>query len=386
MVIKKLNKLVLIIILVCLSSCTFDDKHTLLNYDVPNDFSLDNNINRLNMDYEIKEIDIPNQLLPNDGTILQQGIFYNNIAYFQTLDKNSSNIYPTKDLFVYHTDTQQLDKIKSYTNNIRVIDYRIINSDLYEIQIEEVDNLYICNIVLNDKILQSYTIVDPQQAPYFTNVNGKLQYLITSIHNNSKTLELCEINDNKISLIFSEDVNFNDGRNLMGKKLDVGTLFQNSTYSLSFAMNIDNDTESIYSYDGTKLVKVNIKNRIYHMIPLNTGTLLITYNILDNAPSFKYYWYNLDINKIVAINMDEQRIEKFSQVSYDQFLYSTDDKKTAVASIDKDGNFQSRILDKIPTGICFYGNINEYQDFIFLNDTTQEHLTNNLHFYIINWK
>lgn len=377
----------MVLLVVLLSSC--DDKSTNLNSEkIPKD-EINMVIDRLNNPYKVRELSVPNELVPKDDYVLQQGTFDKDIAYFQMLDKKASNLYPTKALYLYHISTQEIEEIKSYKDNkeIRVIDFRMLDSSLYEMQLTQQGDLFQCNVMKNGKVLQTSYLSDPLQATNFTNINGKLQYLISSIENNTRSLHLYEINNDKINDLYSEEINFQLGRNNYGKKLDVGTIFQNQNSLLSFAVNdtAQNSEEILNIYDGERVSKTSLEERVFRMIPLEKGIFLITYEMSGLDQKFKYYWYNKDSEEISELKGEIQNIERPTKVSDHSFLFSNEQKQTCVGVVEN-GEFKSRTLEGIPVGISCYGNVSSSQDFVMLDIVhNEEKFWDEIKFFIIDW-
>lgn len=381
---SKKNKIIITTIFMCvLSACA--DKTSSVNSGNSADTQI---INRMTQEYQVNELVVPEILKPEGNYILQQGAFCDNKAYFQVLNNKTNMLYPTQGLYVYHTDTQQLDEIKSYEDNeeIRVIDFRMIGSDLYEIQVKMNQDMVECDIVLNGEIIQTNYLTHPLQAPYFTNVNGKLQYLIPNIENDKRTLSLYELDGKEIVKLYSEDINMSPNKTLPGRKLDVGTILQNSNYLLSYAVNED-EKEWLYVYDGKKVKKIDIDGRVFNTVPLKDGVIVITYTMNEMNQEFEYYWYSHKNEKITPITGEIPTVKNAVHLEDNDFLFSTDERKTAIGKIENN-EFVYRIIDEIPNEINFYGNVSNGQDFVFVDivDNSGPELKNIIQFYTIDWK
>lgn len=345
-------------------------------------------VNRMDQEYRISELSVPEVLKPNELYVLQQGAIENRTAYFQLLDKKAGGLYPTKALYAYHTDTQKAEEIKSYEENeeIRVIDYRLIENDLYEIQVKQLEDKVECNVLLNGEVIQTNYISDPFNAPMFTSVDGKLQYLIGNIASDQTTLSLYELDHRNVTKLYTEELSVVNNETQTGVRIDSGTVSQNSKYLLSYAINIDGQ-EYLYVYDGREINKASIHGKVYRSIPLKDQIFIILENEVEGKRTLEYCIYDHKSGTVSEVKGDVPVINQAVHLSNNEFLYTTDDRKTAIATVEE-GKFKYKVVSGIPEAIKFYGNLSDKQSFVFLEQIDGNHtgFNDNIHFYTINWK
>lgn len=345
-------------------------------------------VNRMDQEYRISELSVPEVLKPSESYVLQQGAVDEYTAYFQLLDKKARGLYPTKALYAYHSDTQKAEEIKSYQDNeeIRVIDFRFIEDDLYEIQVKQLEDKVECNVVLNGDVIQTNYISDPFNAPMFTSVGGKLQYLIGNITNDQTTLSLYELNHRNVTKLYTEELSVVNNETQTGVRIDSGTVSQNSKYLLSFAINIDGE-EYLYVYDGKEINKALINGKVYRSIPLKDQIFIILENEVEGKRTLEYCIYNHKSKTVSEIEGDVPVINQAVHLTNNEFLYTTDQRETAIATVE-DGKLIYKLVSGIPDAIKFYGNLSDNQSFVFLEQIDGDHtgFNDNIHFYTINWK
>lgn len=327
-------------------------------------------IDYMTADYELVELKMPDEFKVSGDYALQQGTFDGNNAYFQTIDKTVNRMYATMDMYLYHVDTEEYEKIKSYdaSKGARVLDFQILDSDLYEIRFTETEEGLIYEIVYNGEVLQQHTVFQFMFSSDFTNVNGKLQYMVASLQGENTILYLYELDKGKIKELFSEDITIiEDGEKY--NKWYVNTAGQNSKSLLSFVIN-DNFTEKLYVYDGISISEIIVPfkegRRIRRMVPLKDGIFFVSFIPPVGYEKIQYHYYDHSTKIISEVTGDTQSDIQFdgamTQITDNSFLFGADKKQFVGTIINNE--LRIRVLDKFPPHIyASYGKISENQVF-----------------------
>ena len=334
-------------------------------------------IDYMTADYELVELNMPDEFKVSGDYSLQKGTFDENIAYFLTIDKTVSRMSATKDMYVYHIDTEEYEKVKSYdaSKGSRILDFQIIDSDLYEIRFTEKEDGLIYEIVHNGEVLQQHTVLQYIFTSEFTNVNGKLQYMVASIQGEKTILYLYELDKGKIKELFSDDITLMDG-DIKYNKWYVNTARQNSKSMISFVIN-DNITERLYVYDGKSVSELVVPftegRRIMEMVPLKDGIFFISFIPPYPREKIKYHYYDHSTKMISEVTGDTQSDRTFSgftQISDDSFLFTSEEKRVKKHFVGTlvNNELSIRVLDKIPYERVYSGRVSDNQSLIYSDD------------------
>lgn len=352
-------------------------------------------IDRLTDNYTIEEIQLPEELIPNEWmymTSLEQIDGYQFEA--NILNKSISHIYPIEKSYVYDLLTGELIAGR-YTakDNTRVMDVAVDeNGKLYELMLNYVDEGMQSYVNYEGKLVEGTENITSSSYNIrgFQKLNGKIYLLVeNSLDYDHTEWKLYEFTDGKAEIIYNYSANRAWGLDKDGNVdgIVLPPIQKHSTHQMAWVMQEDGkyfiqvfDGEVINSYEVSicPILVITLTNDIYYT----------TYVLNDEEETVinSFYHLNTDNGESKFIAELDNELGMVYQISDDEFYFNSNHEKSRVCKVVND-KLNCRKLVEIQQNSVIRDiiNIDGKTDLIIQGNSTDEAIEIP-HLYLVHWE
>lgn len=352
-------------------------------------------IDRLTDNYTIEEIQLPEELIPNEWmymTSLEQIDGYQFEA--NILNKSISHIYPIEKSYVYDLLTGELIAGR-YTakDNTRVMDVAVDeNGKLYELMLNYVDEGMQSYVNYEGKLVEGTENITSSSYNIrgFQKLNGKIYLLVeNSLDYDHTEWKLYEFTDGKAEIIYNYSANRTWGLDKDGNVdgIVLPPIQKHSTHQMAWVMQEDGkyfiqvfDGEVINSYEVSicPILVITLTNDIYYT----------TYVLNDEEETVinSFYHLNTDNGESKFIAELDNELGMVYQINDDEFYFNSNHEKSRVCKVVND-KLNCRKLVEIQQNSVIRDiiNIDGKTDLIIQGNSTDEAIEIP-HLYLVHWE